>query len=136
MEQNKDVFTIEMFGVEKEVKLEYASYNINGSLALQLFCKPDEDELEYYARESGGIIQDPYCSPYGVVTVNLPESGMLDEREQFVDENNLPGIGRWLQSNGIAEPTGLLAPSGYCCYPAYRFNAPREAMERLTYSHQ
>jgi hypothetical protein len=130
MEKGKDVFDIEMFGVTNEIKIEYGSYNCNGTLALQMFCKPDEDELGYYA-QFGRSMEDPYQSPYGIATVNLPESEMLPVNEQFVDENNLPGIGKWLQENNIAKPTGQMAFSGYCCYQAYRFNAPEEALKKI-----
>lgn len=119
-----------MFGVKNEVKLEYASYNCNGTLALQMFCKPDEYEMGYYS-QFGRMANDPYQVPYGVATVNLPESEMLGIGEQFVDENNLPGIGRWLQENNIAKPTGHIAFSGYCSYQSYRFNVPEEALEKI-----
>lgn len=119
-----------MYGVKNEIKLEYASYNCNGTLALQLFCKPDEDEMGYYS-QFGRMMKDPYQSPYGVATVNLPESEMLDLSEQFVDENNMPGIGKWLQENNIAKPSGHIAFSGYCSYQSYRFNVPEEALEKI-----
>ena len=130
MEKNNDVFNIELYGVEHEVKLEYASYNCNGTLALQMFCKPDEEELAF-CEQFGRMKDDPFQVPYGIATVNLPESEMLGLSEQFVDENNLPGIGKWLQDNGIAKPTGVKAFSGYCCYEAYRFNVPEQALEKI-----
>jgi len=129
MEKEKDVFTIEMFGVKNEVKLEYASYNCNGTMALQLFCKVDPEDLEYYGPL--GDSQDLYQIPYGIATVNLPESELLEPDVQFVDENNLPGIGKWLQKNGIASPDNIIACSGYCSYQAYKFNVPEKAMEKI-----
>ena len=130
MENGKDIFELEMYGTRHEVKIEYASYNCNGTLALQLFTKPDEDEMGYYS-QFGRMAKDPYQSPYGIATVNLPESELLSINEQFVDENNLPGIGKWLKDKGIAEPTGLTARSGYCQYQAYRFKVPEEALEKI-----
>ena len=130
MENNKDIFTIEMFGERNEVKLEFASYNCNGTLALQLFCKPDTQEAGFYARD-GEYSKNPYQVPYGVATVNLPESEMLKADTQFVDENNLPGIGQWLEENGIAIPMDIVAHSGYCTYRAYQFNVPKQARERI-----
>ena len=130
MENGKDIFELEMYGIRHEVKIEYASYNCNGTLALQLFTKPDEDEMGYYS-QFGRMAKDPYQSPYGIATVNLPDSEYLSVNEQFVDENNLPGIGKWLKDKGIAEPTGLTARSGYCQYQAYRFKVPEEALEKI-----
>lgn len=130
MEKKPEIFTLEMYGVKNEIKLEYASYNCNGTLALQLFCKPDEYEMGYYS-QFGRMMEDPYQSPYGVATVNLPESEMLDLCEQFVDENNMPGIGKWLQENNIAKPSGHIAFSGYCTYQSYRFNVPEKALEKI-----
>lgn len=130
MEKEKDIFSLTMFGQENEVKLAYASYNCNGTLALQLFSKADEGEYDMYG-QPGMAVDDPYVIPYGIATVNLPESEMLPPNEQFVDENNLPGIGKWLQKNGIASPTCQLAMSGYCTYQAYRFNLPEKELEKI-----
>ena len=101
-----------------EVMCSLASYTNNGTLALQLFNKPDIPE-KYLP---SGDPKKLFCEPFGVVTVNLFESGLLPYNVQFVDENNLPGIGAWLRQNGIAQPTGYHAASGYCLYEAYRFN--------------
>ena len=129
-EQKKiqDIFSITTFGYTCEVKLDYETYRNNGTLALQLNCKPAEEDLGMYP----GVSPDnPYVEPYGVVTVNLPESEHLNIDEQFVDINNLPGVDRWLIDNNIAKPTGMMARSGYCVYPAYKFNAPKEALEKV-----
>jgi hypothetical protein len=131
----KEIYDIEMFGVSSRVKLDYASYGCNGTLALQLMCQPDEDEMGYYA-QFGGMSEETFVSPYGVATVNLPDSRHLPPDEQFVDENNLPGIGDWLQRNNIAKPTGQVGFSGYCRYPVYKFNAPREALENMIRARQ
>jgi hypothetical protein len=50
---------------------------------------------------------------------------------QFVDENNLPGIGAWLRQNNIAQPTGMHAASGYCLYEAYRFNLNEKDLKEV-----
>jgi hypothetical protein len=110
-----------------EVMCSLASYTNNGTLALQLFNKPDIPE---------GFLQseDPkklFCEPFGVVTVNLFESKLLPYNVQFIDENNLPGIGAWLRQNGIAQPTGLHAASGYCLYEAYRFNLNEKDLKEV-----
>ena len=124
----KEIYDIEMFGFSNRVKLDYACYNCNGTLALQLMCQPSEDEMDYFS-QSGRMAEETFVVPYGVATVNLPDSGHLPPDEQFIDENNLPGIGDWLQRNNIAKPTGKIGFSGYCAYPAYKFNAPRKALE-------
>ena len=72
-----------------------------------------------------------FCEPFGVITVNLFESGILPYNVQFVDENNLPGIGAWLKKNGIAEPTGVHSRSGYCMYEAYSFKIPEKALREI-----
>ena len=40
----------------------------------------------------------------------------------YIDTNNYPDAGEFLQENGIAEPTMFVMRSGYCYYPLYRFN--------------
>lgn len=74
-----------MFGGGRNEVIEYASYNCNGTLALQLFSKIDKDEEEFYSRGRDAAHLDLYQIPYGVVTVNLPESEMLKANVQFVD---------------------------------------------------
>lgn len=110
-----------------EVMCSLASYTNNGTLALQLFNKPD-------LPDGYPLPEDPrklFCEPFGVVTVNLFESGFLPYNVQFVDENNLPGIGAWLRQNGIAKPTGYHAASGYCLYEAYRFNISEKDLKEV-----
>lgn len=110
-----------------EVMCSVASYTNNGTLAIQLFNKPEMPEGFH-------LPEDPrkqFCEPFGVVTVNLFESGMLPYNVQFVDENNLPGIGVWLRQNNIAQPTGMHAASGYCLYEAYRFNLNEKELKEV-----
>lgn len=110
-----------------EVMCSLASYTNNGTLALQLFNKPE-------LPDGYPLPSDPkkqFCEPFGVVTVNLFESGYLPYNVQFVDENNMPGIGAWLRQNSIAQPTGYHAASGYCLYEAYRFNIPEKDLKEV-----
>lgn len=134
MEQNqqqpKDVFSITNYGRTYEVKLDWEAYRNNGTLALQLNNKPAEEDMQYYAEEISQT-NNPYVEPYGVVTVNLPESEHLPNDTQFVDVNNLPGVEKWLVENNIAKPAGIIARSGYCAYPAFKFNAPKEALQKV-----
>lgn len=110
-----------------EVMCSVASYTNNGTLAIQLFNKPEMPEGFH-------LPEDPrkqFCEPFGVVTVNLFESTLLPYNVQFVDENNLPGIGAWLRQNNIAQPTGRHAASGYCLYEAYRFNLNEKDLKEV-----
>ena len=110
-----------------EVMCSVASYTNNGTLAIQLFNKPEMPEGFH-------LPEDPrkqFCEPLGVVTVNLFESTLLPYNVQFVDENNLPGIGAWLRQNNIAQPTGMHAASGYCLYEAYRFNLNEKDLKEV-----
>jgi len=110
-----------------EVMCSVASYTNNGTLAIQLFNKPEMPEGFH-------LPEDPrkqFCEPFGVVTVNLFESTLLPYNVQFVDENNLPGIGAWLRQNNIAQPTGMHTASGYCLYEAYRFNLNEKDLKEV-----
>jgi hypothetical protein len=112
---------------QMNVMCSLASYSNNGTLAIQLFNRPD-------LPEGYPVPEDPrklFCEPFGVVTVNLLESGYLPYNVQFVDENNLPGIGEWLRKNCIAQPTGYHAASGYCLYEAYKFNIPEKDLKEV-----
>ena len=82
------------------VLLETAKYT-NDSLAVNMFS--DDGEL------------------YGDVTVNLNHP-MQSETMAFLDENNMPGIGRWIEENGLGSDTGIRARYGYCVYPLYQFD--------------
>ena len=84
------------------VYLKATSYANNGSLAVQMLSG-DDNEF------------------YDVITVNLG-SFLQTEQLAFVDDNNLPGIGQWLESNGIAAPTGFCQTSGFCKYQLYEFH--------------
>ena len=102
-------YKINLFGESHEVVIKYSSYTNNGTLAVQLY---DNDE------------------PYGTVTVNLEDSILLPDNMQCVDENNLPGIGKWLKKNKLAKPAGFSYRSGFCEYPVYEFlNVPEIACE-------
>lgn len=63
-----------------------------------------------------------FPSPYCDITVNLPDEDLSGENCAFVDTNNAPFLPEFLESNGIAEPTGMYGFSGWCAYPEYRFN--------------
>lgn len=70
------------------VYLKATSYANNGSLAVQMLSG-DDNEF------------------YDVITVNLG-SFLQTEQLAFVDDNNLPGIGQWLESNGDCNSDRIL----------------------------
>jgi len=70
----------------------------NGTLAVLMF--KEDDEL------------------YGCVTVNQNHPFQSDSMA-FLDENNLPGIGKWLTKKKLGIYMGVNAGSGFCTYPLY-----------------
>jgi len=80
------------------VFLETTEY-MNGTLAVIMF------------NADGGL--------YGDVTVNL-DHPMQSKSMAFLDENNMPGIGKWMERNGLGSYTGIKACSGFCAYPLYQ----------------
>ena len=91
-------------GSTYEILLVKSNYANNDALAVEMHC-----------------LYEDYPEPYAPLTVNLPESEMLDGETAFVDTNNLPGIDSWLLDNGLAEETWITAGSGYCFYCAMHF---------------
>ena len=81
-----------------KVFLQKEEYRNNGTLAVLMY------------KEDGEL--------YGDVTVNLNHP-LQSESLAFVDENNLPGIGKWLKKNKLGIPMGVEARSGFCTYPLY-----------------
>ena len=55
---------------------------------------------------------------YGCVSVNLNHPLQSDSMA-FLDENNMPGIGKWLTKNKLGIARGVNARSGFCSYPLY-----------------
>lgn len=81
-----------------KVTLEKAEYQNNGTLAL--------------------ILKTPEGEQYAIATVNLNHPLQSDDMA-FLDENNLPGIGKWIEETGLGLPMGVLAASGFCRYPLF-----------------
>ena len=52
------------------------------------------------------------------VTVNLNHP-LQSDSIAFLDENNLPGIGKWLEKNHLGYCMGVNVSSGFCIYPLY-----------------
>ena len=80
-----------------KVTVEKGEYR-NGTVALML-------------NETGGEL-------YAVATVNLCHP-LQSESMAFLDENNLPGIGKWIEDNHLGMRMGVFAASGFCSYPLY-----------------
>lgn len=78
--------------------LKKEEYRNNGTLAVLMF------------KEDGEL--------YGNVTVNLNHPLQSDDMA-FLDENNLPGIGKWLTKKKLGIDMGVKATSGFCSYPLY-----------------
>lgn len=113
--RDRSVYLLEEFGCEREVVLEYGTYRNNGTLAVSLYCQ---------SADVDGRKSDSFDELYDVITVNLPDSMNLPPNAQYVDENNHPGIKRWLTDNHIAERLSYTCISGFCKYVAFRFNIP------------
>ena len=81
-----------------KVYLQKGEYRNNGTLAVLMF------------KEDGEL--------YGNVTVNLNHP-LQSDNMAFLDENNLPGIGKWLAKKKLGIDMGAKACSGFCTYPLY-----------------
>ena len=82
----------------KKVYLQKEEYRNNVTLAVLMFT------------EDGDL--------YGTVTINLNHP-LQSDTLAFLDENNLPGIGKWLKSKNLGISMGVNARSGFCTYPLY-----------------
>lgn len=81
----------------KPVSLRTDTYRNNGTLAVVMEHEDGETD---------------------VITTNL-NSPFQSDSMAFLDENNHPGIGKWIQKNGLGLPMGVQEPSGFCKYPLY-----------------
>lgn len=81
-----------------KVSIEKTTYRNNGTVALIL------------NKEDGEL--------FAVATVNLNHPLQSDSLA-FLDENNLSGIGKWIEENGLGVRMGVMATSGFCRYPLY-----------------
>ena len=91
-----------------EVNLQLGKYQADGSLAIEAWS--------------------PAEGPIARLTVCLDDRS-LGEDEAYVDTNNCPWATEFIEKNGFGKPTGFQRQSGYCIYPAYKFN--REKMEAV-----
>lgn len=92
------------YGEEYELKLIRSYYLESGSLAI-------------IAMRDG--------EPFANVTVNLPYAYIDGDDDAYVDENNLPGITKWLEENDLIRPTNSpfsVSCRGFCTYTRWRFD--------------
>lgn len=116
----REIYFVDTGDHLEEVVLRCDEYEESSSLAVALYARPN------YFRETGEVNLcaddvDVFSELYAVITVNLPDSIVLPQGTQFIDTNNHPWVYNWLIENGIAEPTGYCARSGFCLYPAMKF---------------
>lgn len=97
-----EYYEIKGFDRTYNVSLAASRYQDNGALAIVMTCDTGE--------------------PYGVLTTNLSESRRLPPDEAFVDTNNSPWAKEFIEANKLGKPTGVVARSGWCSYPAYKFD--------------
>lgn len=97
-----NVYKLDYYDETMDAYLRAGEYR-NGTLAVELFADDGEG-----------------WEPWATLTVNLgaPEQ---DETRAFLDTNNCKWAVRFLEDNGLAQPTYLWRPSGYCEYPLYEF---------------
>ena len=82
----------------QDVCLETNSYANNGSLAVCMLT-PEGDLVD-------------------VITTNLGHK-LQSLSMAFLDINNHPDIGKWMEKNGLAAPMFLSIRSGFVSYPLY-----------------
>lgn len=81
----------------KPVSLKTDTYRNNGTLAVVMEHEDGETD---------------------VITKNL-NSPFQSDSMAFLDENNYPGIGKWIEKNGLGLGMGVQQQSGFCEYPLY-----------------
>lgn len=81
-------------------------------------CRVYLETAEYMNNTLAVVMFNEDGELYGDVTVNL-DHPMQSKQLAFHDENNMPGIGKWLEKNGLGSFTGVKACSGFCVYPLY-----------------
>lgn len=101
-----------------EVKTRYATYT-DCTLRVGQYQMDGSIAVEIISRREG---------PVARITVCLCDP-TLAENEAYVDTNNCPWVVNFLETKGPAKSTGRMRRSGYCTYPAMKFD--REKMEEF-----
>lgn len=90
------------------VRIEVGHYDFDGSLCVDLY-DVDNDE------------------PFTTLTVCVPDINdepyaIMGEDTAFVDTNNNPEAEEFIKRYKLGTPLGIYASSGFCRYPAYKFD--------------
>ena len=102
--------TFDFDGVERKLFLVKSTYCADGSLAVLCYEHVEQPDL---------IMDEEWCD----VTVCFPYASVPNPKtDAFVDTNNSPWLEEFLKKNKIANPLGFNMHSGFCKYPAYRFD--------------
>ena len=96
------------------VKTEYSEYK-DCKLRVGKYVEDNSVAVEIYNRWDGPIAR---------VTTCLCDHSLAED-EAYVDTNNCPWAVELLEENGFAERTGRTRRSGYCEYPAMKFDRKR-----------
>lgn len=95
------------YGTEYELSFHKTTYRNNGSLAIQVMCKTEEEEWE-----------EPFC----MLTTNLAVSPTSPNRA-YIDINNVPqDLVQKLLDAKVFKFTGIDQMSGWCIYPEAEFD--------------
>ena len=94
-------YELKFYGKTYKLNAITAHYNNNNSLAVLLETEEGE--------------------PFATITVNLT-NGIAENEYQYVDTNNNHWAEKFINDNGLGEPTGITGYSGFCGYPLYKFN--------------
>ena len=98
------------------VKTEYSEYK-DCKLRVGKYVEDNSVAVEIYNRWDGPIAR---------VTTYLCDHSLAED-EAYVDTNNCPWAVALLEENGFAERTGRTRRSGYCEYPAMKFDRSKMA---------
>ena len=84
-------------------------------------------KTEYVEDNSVAVeIYNRWDGPIARVTTCLCDHSLAED-EAYVDTNNCPWAVALLEENGFAERTGRTRRSGYCEYPAMKFDRSKMA---------
>ena len=92
------------------IKTEYNSYTVD-FLEVGRYVHDGSLAIRAWSMEDG---------PIATITVCI-DGENPKPNEAFVDTNNCPWAPKWIEENVLGRPTGLIARSGYCDYPLYKF---------------
>ena len=98
------------------VKTEYSEYK-DCKLRVGKYVEDNSVAVEIYNSWDGPIAR---------VTTCLCDHSLAED-EAYVDTNNCPWAAALLEENGFAERTGRTRRSGYCEYPAMKFDRSKIA---------